>query len=386
MLKSTQKLISVCCVLPNFTVNGVSRWLISLAKLGPTHGFKIDSICLPEAAPTDTALCRELKLYGTHIFATNVLHDTQNATPAEEGLVLRVASEFQKVLRSTTTSSDVLMWYGVPNGSATLRQCGSDRLVVPVSHGPSEFTKSWVSEVREASTRAVGVSACCIPDFQHFGIVEILFNGIDLNRATPSKPRAICRRDLGITSEETLLVGHVGRLSLEKNPSALCLGVDYLRTIRQHPNVKAIWVGGGQDEHEFKKTVTKCLPTDAYLFIKETQNVANIYEALDCYVLASEREGFSLAVTEAWANGVPTVCTPVGAIPELEALAATDLCVKVPVNPSGEELGEAILHATLRKDIRNDAMNFARTHLTEDVMVRRWSKFFQKLLTRNGRN
>lgn len=360
-------------------MNGVSRWLISLAKLGSSNGYRIESVCLPEGAPTDTALCEELQKYGTVVCATTILHSSQNASE-ESRSVYRIGNTLVEVIRRTTSVSTVLLWYGVPNGSAVLREGPIDRLVVAVSHGPSEFTRSWLEEIVEVTSKTALVSACCSQDLpSSTDVAELIFNGIDLSRATPSKSRIECRKDLGVFSKDTLVVGHVGRFSREKNPLAICLGVDYLLSVRNVPDVVAMWIGEGPDEAEIKETVSKCLAPQHYKFFPPAQEVANVYEALDCFVLASEQEGFSLALTEAWANGVPTVCTPVGAIPELEALVEQELCVKVPVDPSGEELGEAILEAVQRTDIRANALKFAREELTEEVMAENWSSLFERV-------
>lgn len=373
----TPPYVSVCCVLPNFTMNGVSRWLISLAKLGRVNGYRIESVCLPEGAPTDTALCEELQKYGTVVCATTILHNSQNASE-ESRSVYRIGNSLGEVIRRTTNVSTVLLWYGVPNGTVVINEGPKNRLVVPVSHGPSEFTKSWLREIEEVTTMTVVVSACCAYDFPDAtDTATLIFNGIDLSRATPSQSRIECRKDLGVFSKDTLVVGHVGRFSQEKNPLAICLAVDHLLSVKNIPDAVAVWIGEGPDEPQIKETVSKCLPSQAYKFFPPAKEVANVYEALDCFVLASEQEGFSLALTEAWANGVPTVCTPVGAIPELEALVEHELCVKVPVNPSGEELGEAILEAVTRTDLRANAMKFAREELTEEVMAENWSSLFQ---------
>jgi glycosyltransferase involved in cell wall biosynthesis len=88
-----------------------------------------------------------------------------------------------------------------------------------------------------------------------------------------------------------------------------------------------------------------------------------------------------LALTEAWYSGVPTVATPVGAVPELEERFG-QLTVRVPTEPSAAELAEGVKKALAPENraVVERARAVTREHFTAAAMGRRWSEYLLKLV------
>jgi len=147
---------------------------------------------------------------------------------------------------------------------------------------------------------------------RHFlkpGSWQVVGNGIDLQRFRPDpEGRRMVRAELGIADDE-LLVGTIGRRVREKG---LAEFVDAARMITggragRHEKVTFIWVGPADDTD-----VAADVPHhDAVRFIGERTDMPAVYSALDVFVLASYREGFSRAAMEAAACGVPMVLTDI---------------------------------------------------------------------------
>lgn len=147
---------------------------------------------------------------------------------------------------------------------------------------------------------------------RHFlkrGRWRLVGNGIDLQRFRPDPDgRRMVRAELGIADDE-LLVGTIGRRVREKG---LAEFVDAARMITssrggRDEKVTFIWVGPEDDTD-----VAADVPHhDAVRFIGERTDMPAVYSALDVFVLASYREGFSRASMEAAACGLPLVLSDI---------------------------------------------------------------------------
>ncbi|WP_084763895.1 glycosyltransferase [Knoellia subterranea] len=148
---------------------------------------------------------------------------------------------------------------------------------------------------------------------------EVVGNGVDLERFQPDPDgRARVRAELGIADDE-LLVGTIGRRVREKGLAEYAQAASALGD-----RATFIWVGP-KDNTDVD---TKVPHQDSVRFIGERTDMPAIYSALDVFVLASYREGFSRASMEAAACGAAMVlsdirgCREVGRHEEHLLLAA----------------------------------------------------------------
>jgi glycosyltransferase involved in cell wall biosynthesis len=112
------------------------------------------------------------------------------------------------------------------------------------------------------------------------------------------------------------------------------------------------------------------------------ENVGDVYGALDCFVLASQFEGFSLALAEAWYCRCPTVATPVGATELTEEHGP--LAVSVPIHPTPEQLTAAVRQAIApaNHSVIERAAAVVAQHYTAAAMCRRWTEYLVGLAGR----
>jgi glycosyltransferase involved in cell wall biosynthesis len=83
------------------------------------------------------------------------------------------------------------------------------------------------------------------------------------------------------------------------------------------PHAKFILIGDGRRRAEFESKVSELGLQPNFLFLGSRQNVSEILACCDMAVLPSQAEGFSNALLEYMATGLPTVATDVGGIPEV---------------------------------------------------------------------
>jgi len=146
-------------------------------------------------------------------------------------------------------------------------------------------------------------------------------NPIDLQRFKPlaRAERATLRDALGLPRDRTIVL-YAGRLSRAKG--VLMLVENWRELLARHPGTLLVMAGSGRGswddcEEELKGFVqTQALGADV-LLVGATDRVPEYMQAADVYVCPSDYEGFSLAIGEALASGLPAVVTAVGAAPEI---------------------------------------------------------------------
>ena len=147
--------------------------------------------------------------------------------------------------------------------------------------------------------------------------LEVIPNGFDLSELRPDPvARQRIRNELGLT-DETPLVGLVGRLHQHKDHQT------FVRAARvvadQIPN--AHFVGAGEEQTysaaDLWSWVDEAGLRDRFHWLGVRRDVPAIDASLDVLVCSSTTEGFPNVVGEAMACGVPCVATDVGECAEV---------------------------------------------------------------------
>lgn len=142
------------------------------------------------------------------------------------------------------------------------------------------------------------------------GIVSIP-NGIRVRKFRPANAAAHARltSELGLP-EATRLLGTVGRLNPVKDQAGLVRAFALLK--RRMPESALVIAGDGQLRDELVALAAEQGVADSVFFLGMRDDVADLLEALDVFVLSSLSEGYSMALLEACAAGLPIVATNVG--------------------------------------------------------------------------
>ncbi len=151
------------------------------------------------------------------------------------------------------------------------------------------------------------------------GRIRPLPNGVDTDRFHPAdeSERLRLRGELDLPSG--FLVLYAGRLHRDKGLFTL---VEAWREMAGgHPESHLVIVGGDSTvcgcEPELRSRVNELKLGDRVIFTGPRPNVGDYLRAADAFVLPSEREGFSIALLEAMACGLPVVGTPASGNSEL---------------------------------------------------------------------
>lgn len=233
-------------------------------------------------------------------------------------------------------------------------------------HPQSLTIRGPLAAVSEAAARA----------YPNPARVTVIYNSVDPKRCQVTTPRPL-QRAIWQAEPHEKLIGYVGRPSDEKNPLAAVYAAKSLG-----PPYRAVMIGGGPYAPAYHTMARRIC--ENVIIQNEMDQIGNAYHALDCMMSASRVEGHSLALTEAWYCGCPTIATPTGATPELERDHGK-LVVSLPIAHTPRDLVTTViaaLHPANPCPAR--AQLIARTRLTNAVMCKRWEAYLTHICHPNA--
>lgn len=132
----------------------------------------------------------------------------------------------------------------------------------------------------------------------------IIKNAIDLQRFTfDSRLRLLIRKQIG--AEGKVVIGHVGRLSKEKNHSFL---IEVFFKFKKHvPNSSLLLIGNGRERSRLLRQISLYNLSKDVIIVNETKRVEDYYQAMDIFIFPSFSEGFGTAILEAQISGIQCV-------------------------------------------------------------------------------
>ena len=108
-------------------------------------------------------------------------------------------------------------------------------------------------------------------------------------------------------NDRDLVLGYVGRLSIEKNV-ALLTTVQRELEQKSHRSFRFLIVGSGVEEENLRKH----LPHAEFAGVLKGEALAEAYANMDLFIFPSHTDTFGNVVLEALASGVPAIVTPDG--------------------------------------------------------------------------
>lgn len=133
----------------------------------------------------------------------------------------------------------------------------------------------------------------------------VIQNGIDFSQCRFSQKSRYSIRKKYKISDGTFLIGHVGRMSAQKNyPFILNLFMDFLKSC---PNSKLLLIGNVCNDANIIKIVNDNGIANKVIFAGTLTDCKAYYSAMDVFLLPSLFEGVSVAMIEAQVSGLPCI-------------------------------------------------------------------------------
>jgi glycosyltransferase involved in cell wall biosynthesis len=185
-----------------------------------------------------------------------------------------------------------------------------------------------VSPLRRAANRLIfdhladAVNACCAfsaralerTDGFSGGRIEVIENGIEVERYAAAPDRTALRRSLGLEAGRRYVVA-VARFHPVKDHATLLQAFAAVAAAR--PEVELLLAGDGPLRGDLERQARELSLEGRVRFLGVRSDVPALLQAADVFALTSVSEAASLTVLEAMASRLPVVVTAVGGNPEI---------------------------------------------------------------------
>ncbi|WP_461818656.1 glycosyltransferase family 1 protein [Faecalimonas sp.] len=198
---------------------------------------------------------------------------------------------------------------------------------------------------------------------------KVLPNAIDIKAYIYSlEVRKNVRKELGYSSNE-LVIGHVGRMTAEKNHAFI---LEIFRDIcKVKSDVRLLLIGEGKLREELQQKTVDLGLEEKVCFTGIRSDVNRLMQAMDIFVFPSIYEGLGIALIEAQASGLPCIISD--KIPN-DGIVVKELVTKRSLEDSSEEWARHILS---RVNVpRMDTSNEIREHGFDIKETSKWLERF----------
>ncbi|UPG87728.1 glycosyltransferase [Luteibacter aegosomatis] len=356
----------------NLNRGGLERMVLDLVKTQHAQGDAVQVVCLYERG----TLASELDALGIPVHACG----------KRDGLDLRALGRARAHLLDHRT--EVLHTHNaVAHYQAVLASAGMGiRQVVNTRHGMGAARRpgrrEWLfRRAMRATDAVVAVCEAAREDAIRRGIAPanktcVVPNGIALDHfelASDTMHERLAR--MINVPVGTRILGTVGRLNWAKDHASLIRAFRIVR--RNHHDTALVIVGDG----ELRDTLRACAFDEGVAgsvhFLGDRNDVRELLQGMDLFVLSSVTEGYSMALLEACATGLPIVATDVGGNAEIVRDRRTGRIVP-PSDPT--LLAEAMLdmlHGSQQASgLGRAARAWVETHGSLDVMAARYGQLY----------
>jgi glycosyltransferase involved in cell wall biosynthesis len=138
--------------------------------------------------------------------------------------------------------------------------------------------------------------------------------GVDFAKLAPKRSRDEMRASLGI-SGDTLLILMVGILRRVKAHEIAFAALNLVKA--NFPSVRLVVAGDGPRAEHLRALAAELRLQDYVTFLGFRDDVPDLLNAADLFLLTSRSEGVPQGITQALGLGLPVVASNVGGVPEL---------------------------------------------------------------------
>lgn len=303
--------MNITHVVENLNRGGLERVVIDLIAVQQAAGHRCQVVCLFERG----ALAAELDAHGVPVIACG----------KRSGFDLAAVRRMRAAIRAhgtevlNTHNSMAHYYAAIATLGLRLRRINTRHSMGVSAH---HRRRDWLYRASMLGTDAViavSRASCEAALAQHLVPADkavAIPNGIPIGafRSRSAEARQRLAESLGLPADVALL-GTVGRLHPAKDHALLLRA--FAQLVAGHPHTALIVVGDGALRADLEREAQSLGIAGRVRFLGDRGDVKALLCAFDLFVLSSRTEGYSIALVEACAAGLPIVATAVGGNPEI---------------------------------------------------------------------
>lgn len=209
----------------------------------------------------------------------------------------------------------------------------------------------------------------------------VVKSGVNLNKFNSSFKFKDIRASLGI-QKDTVLVGYVVRMTIQKDPLTL---IKAISLIPKEMNIQFLFVGDGDLKADAIELAKELELQSKIIFMGFRQDVPDILNAIDIYCLPSLWEGLPIGMLEAMAMRKAVIVTNIDGAKEVVVHKKNGLLVP-PKNP--RELANALVLLSTNQELRSVISHAAVETISQDFNIqdatRRIEQVYESIITGVG--
>lgn len=310
-------------VIHRLDFGGLENGLVNLINRIPQERYHHAIICMTDYS--DFA-----KRITNPAVSLHALHKKDGKDPSVYLRLWRMLRQLKPHIVHTRNLSaleaGVVAWFaGVPgrvhgeHGRDSYDIDGSNKKYLLLRRLCQPFIQRYIPLSRDLETWLMG--AVKIPKSK----IRQIYNGVDSKRfRVPDGGRAPLPLD-GFAGADQLVIGTVGRVQEVKDQLTLVRAVASLagRSDEYRQRLRLMIVGDGPMFKEVEALVQKRGISELTWLAGARDDIPQLLQAMDLFVLPSKAEGISNTILEAMATGLPVIATDVGGNPELVVAGET---------------------------------------------------------------
>lgn len=200
-----------------------------------------------------------------------------------------------------------------------------------------------------------------------------IYNGITVNTVNEVKN---IREELNILNDE-MIIGTVARVAPQKNWKNSLKLIQYLK--KQSIDVKFLWIGDGPEFEKLKINIKKMKLENSFILLGNRNDVEEILENLDIFILLTNWEGLPISIIEAMHKGLPIIASNVGGNKELVFNNKNGYLIQD--NDNIEFIGNKVISILKDKELQKklglNSKKLADKYFSEKVMVEKYREIFE---------
>jgi len=232
------------------------------------------------------------------------------------------------------------------------------------------------------ATRVIGVSkhASQVMDKRYRNLHSKLVaipNGVETELFANRHVKQFIREKLNLPVDKTI-IGAIGRLSAEKGYSVLLDSFAQIK--RTNAETHLVIIGEGKLLNALLHQRDRLNLGGSVQFLGSRNDVPELLQAMDIFVISSLWEGLPLVLLEAMASNIPVVATRVGGIPEVVEDKKNGLLAAPGDSLSlAHEIGRLLRSPSLGQEFASNASRKVNSEYSVTTMLERHEKVYDQI-------